>query len=111
MAMDDGLLAFARSKHLGAVVALKKSGRPQLSMISYEIDDKEPTVRISTTADRAKTRNIRRDPRVSLFVFSDNGWQYAVLEGGAELSPVAQDPHDATVEELIEVYRRISGEH
>jgi hypothetical protein len=34
-----------------------------------------------------------------------------VFEGDAELSPVAADPHDATVEELIDVYRRVLGEH
>jgi PPOX class probable F420-dependent enzyme len=111
MATNDSLLAFARGKNLGAVVALKKNGRPQLSMINYAMHPDEPIVRISTTADRAKTHNIRRDPRVSLFVFSDDGWQYAVLEGDAELSPVAENPHDATVEALIDVYRQISGEH
>jgi hypothetical protein len=38
-------------------------------------------------------------------------WGYAVLEGDVTLSEVAADPHDATVEELIELYRSISGEH
>ena len=111
MALDERLLAFARTTHLGAVVALKKDGRPQVSMVSYALDPNEPLVRVSTTADRAKTHNIRRDPRVSLLVSSPEGWQYAVLEGDAELSAVASDPHDATVEELIDVYRTIVGEH
>jgi hypothetical protein len=34
-----------------------------------------------------------------------------VAEGIGELSPVAADQNDATVEELIEVFRAISGEH
>jgi len=41
------------------------------------------TVRISVTDDRAKTRNARRDPRVSFYVTSDDFWSYAVAEGVA----------------------------
>ena len=36
---------------------------------------------------------------------------YAVLEGTARLTPVTTDPHDASAEELVDVYRAISGEH
>lgn len=111
MALDERLLAFAADKNLGTVVALKRDGRPQLSVVSYTLDPAGPTVRVSTTAGRAKTHNLRRDPRASLLVTSPDGWQYAVLEGDAELSAVAADSADATVEELIEVYRAISGEH
>jgi PPOX class probable F420-dependent enzyme len=66
---------------------------------------------ISVTNDRVKTRNLRRDPRASLYVAGDNFWQWVVLEGSASLSPVAQDPHDATVDALVEYYRIGSGEH
>jgi hypothetical protein len=54
---------------------------------------------------------MRRDPRVSLYVVGDNFFQYVVLEGMAELSPVARDPHDATVDQLVGYYRAGSGEH
>jgi PPOX class probable F420-dependent enzyme len=57
----------------------------------------------------AKTHNLRRDPRASLKVTAPGGAGYAVVEGTAELSPVSADEHDATVEELIEVYRLIGG--
>ncbi|HYB47190.1 MAG TPA: TIGR03618 family F420-dependent PPOX class oxidoreductase, partial [Streptosporangiaceae bacterium] len=69
------------------------------------------TIRISTTDDRAKTRNLRRDPRASFHVASDDFWSYAVVDGHAELSAVAKDPHDAAVEELIDLYRAVQGEH
>jgi hypothetical protein len=36
---------------------------------------------------------------------------YAVGEAIAELSPVAADPHDATVDTLVEYYRAVGGEH
>ena len=67
-------------------------------------------MRVSVTDGRAKVANLRRDPRASLMVGSPDGWSYAVLEGKAELSPVAAREDDATVEELVEVYRAVRGE-
>jgi PPOX class probable F420-dependent enzyme len=97
-----------RSKR-GVLVTLKRDGRPQLSNISYAARD--GVIRISVTDDRAKTRNLRRDPRASLYVTRDDFWAYAVVEGDAELSAVATEPHDAAVEELIDLYRDVNGEH
>ncbi|WP_137122396.1 PPOX class F420-dependent oxidoreductase [Segeticoccus rhizosphaerae] len=105
------LRQLATRHHLGVLTTIKRDGRPQLSHVSYVFEDHTDLVRVSITDDRAKTRNLRRDPRASLFVRSDDGWAYAVLEGDVDLSPVAAAPGDATVEELIEVYRLINGEH
>jgi PPOX class probable F420-dependent enzyme len=91
------------------LVTLKRDGRPQLSNVAYSFTD--GVIRISVTDDRAKTRNLRRDPRASFHVARDDFYAYAVAEGTAELTPVAADPHDATVESLIEVYRAVQGEH
>jgi PPOX class probable F420-dependent enzyme len=106
---DDALRRLVTSSHKGVLVTLKRDGRPQLSNINYGAAD--GVVRISITDDRAKARNLRRDPRASLHVASDDFWSYAVVEGDAELSPVASDPQDATVEELIDLFRAVQGEH
>lgn len=109
--MDLGAaLDAARRRHQGVLVTLRRDGRPQLSNIVYAVDD-GGTVRISVTDDRAKTRNLRRDPRSTLYVPGDSFWSYLVLDGTADLSPVAQAPDDPTVEELVDLYRSISGEH
>jgi PPOX class probable F420-dependent enzyme len=68
-------------------------------------------VQVSVTEPRAKTRNLRRDPRASVLVSSDDGWSYAVAEGDAQLTPPAAAPGDDTVEALIALYRDIAGEH
>ena len=47
------------------------------------------------TDDRAKVRNLRRDPRASVLVSSADGWSYAVLEGEVTFSEVAASPDDA----------------
>jgi len=109
MELHDAL-EFARTRDQGVLVTTKRDGRPQLSNITYSLGD-DGVVRISVTASRAKTANARRDPRVSLYVTRDDFYAYAVIEGRAEVTPVATDPGDATVEELIEYYRAAAGEH
>ena len=95
----------------GVLVTLRKDGWPQLSNVNYAWYPEEQTIRISTTDDRAKTANMRRDPRVSFHVTSGDFWSYVVVDGRAELSAVARDPRDAAVEELIDLYRTARGEH
>jgi PPOX class probable F420-dependent enzyme len=109
-APDPRLLAFVAENHVGVLATLKRDGRPQLSNVAYTMDD-AGLVRVSVTDSRAKTGNLRRDPRVSLHVSSKDQWTWVVVEGTAELTPVAADPHDATVEELITYYRGVNGEH
>ena len=108
---DDKLLAVIGGNSLGVLATIKRDGRPQLSNVSYYFDPRETTIAVSITEPRAKTRNLRRDPRASLLVSSDDGWSYAVAEGDVTLTPPAADPYDDTVEALITLYRAIAGEH
>lgn len=103
-------LDFARPLRNGVLTTLKRDGRPQLSNITFHLDA-DDVVRISVTADRAKYRNMVRDPRVSLHVARPDFWAYAVFEGDADLSPVAAEAHDDTVEQLVALYRAVAGEH
>jgi PPOX class probable F420-dependent enzyme len=91
----------------GTLATIKRDGRPQLSDLNYTADPDTRVVRISTRNPLAKVHNLRRDPRASLHVPAAHGSGYAVAEATASLSPVAADEHDATVEELIEVYRLV----
>jgi PPOX class probable F420-dependent enzyme len=109
--MEDRLLALLADRNSGVVVALKKDGRPQLSNVSYTFDPDRRLIRVSITEGRAKTKNLRRDPRVSFYVSAPDFRSYVVAEGEADLIPVAAAPDDATVDELVEVYRAIAGEH
>jgi PPOX class probable F420-dependent enzyme len=108
--LDPRLLKLAAGRNLGTLAALKKNGRPQLSVVNFALASPGPTVRVSVVDGRAKVANLQRDPRASLLVTAPDGWSYAVLEGDAEFSPVATARDDATVEELVELYRTIRGE-
>jgi PPOX class probable F420-dependent enzyme len=105
------MLAFVAEHHWGVLAAIKPDGRPHLSNVGYAYDADADVVRVSVTDTRAKTRYLRADPRVTLHATSKDFWTWVAVEGTAELTPVAADPHDATVEELIAYYRGISGEH
>lgn len=108
---DDKLLAVIRGNSLGVLATVKRDGRPQLSNVSYHFDPQALVLQVSVTEPRAKTRNLRRDPRASILVSSDDGWSYAVAEGTADLSQPAASPSDATVEGLVSLYRNVAGEH
>jgi PPOX class probable F420-dependent enzyme len=111
MAQDQALHDLIRERNLGVLATLKRDGRPQLSNVTHHYDPASSTIRVSVTDSRAKTKNLRRDPRASYYVSSADGWSYAVAEGMAELTEVAKDPHDPVVDELVELYRDIQGEH
>jgi PPOX class probable F420-dependent enzyme len=105
------MLAFVAEHRWGVLATIKSDGRPQLSNVGYAYDAEAQLIRVSVTDSRAKTRNLRSDPRVTLHVASKDFWTWVAVEGTAELSPVAAEPHDDTVEELVTYYRGISGEH
>jgi PPOX class probable F420-dependent enzyme len=94
-----------------ALVTIKRDGRPQLSNVGYVYDEPAGLIRMSITDTRAKTRNLRRDPRASLYLTRPDMRGYLVVEGLVELTPVTTDPGDATADELVDVYRTIAGEH
>ena len=109
MNLEDAL-AYAGSIKRGALATIKANGRPQISNIMFGVGD-DGLIRISLTSSRIKTTNIRRDPRVSLHVTAPDFWSYVVIEADADLTPVAADPADPTVDELVELYRALQGEH
>ena len=111
MTLDDRMLDFVARNRWGVLATIKRDGRPQLSNVGYAYDAGTGLIRVSVTADRAKTRNLQADPRVTLHVASPDFWTWVAVEGTAELTPVAADPHDATVDELVTYYRGINGEH
>jgi PPOX class probable F420-dependent enzyme len=101
---------FARPRHQGVLLTRRRDGHPQLSNIAYLLGD-DGVVRISITATRAKYKNLQREPWAALYVTRDDFYAYAVLEGEATVTPVAAAPDDATVDELVDYYRAVSGEH
>ena len=103
-------LAFARTTHNSVLATIKRDGRPQLSNVSHAVGD-DGVIRVSVTADRAKYLNLSRDPRASLHVTRADFMAYVVIDSEVSLAPVAAEPNDATVDELVAFYRSVQGEH
>ena len=100
------LLDFVRARHKGIYAASRGDGRPQLSPVSCGVDP-EGRIVVSTYPQRAKTRNTRRDPDVSICVLSDDfGGPWVQVYGTAEVldMPEAAEP-------FVDYFRSIAGEH
>jgi PPOX class probable F420-dependent enzyme len=94
--------AFIGRSTKAVLATIKRDGRPQLSNVSYTLDE-DGLIKISVTRDRAKTRNLLRDPRASLTILGESFSDYVVVEGRCEV-------HDGdVVPELRHVYERITG--
>ena len=102
----DELLDFVRPRHRAILLTRRADGSPQGSPLTCGVDDSGRIV-VSTYPERAKTRNAKRDERVSLIVLSDD-WDgpWVQIDGTAEVI----DAPDS-VEPLVEYYRNIAGEH
>jgi PPOX class probable F420-dependent enzyme len=111
MTDDTALRDLIAGSHLATLATIKRDGRPQLSNVSYTYDPERDLIRVSITDGRAKTANLRRDPRATVLVNGKSGWAYAVAEVTATVLPVATAPDDDSVEELVSIYRAIAGEH
>ncbi|KRV47432.1 pyridoxamine 5'-phosphate oxidase [Wenjunlia vitaminophila] len=100
------LLEFVRPRHRAILLTTRGDGRPQGSPVTCGVDGSGRIV-VSTYPERAKTRNVRRDPTVSVVVLSDD-WDgpWVQIDGDGEVI----DP-PASVEPLVEYYRAIAGEH
>jgi len=101
-----GLLDFVRPRHRALLLTTRADGRPQASPLTCGVDASGRIV-MSTYPERAKTRNAKRDARVSVVVLSDE-WNgpWVQIDGTAEVI----DAPDS-VEPLVEYFRVISGEH
>jgi PPOX class probable F420-dependent enzyme len=102
----EELLDFLRPRHRALVMTTRRDGRPQASPVACGVDD-EGRIVVSTYPERAKARNARRDPRVSVCVLSDD-WDgpYVQVDGTAEVLDLPE-----ALEPLVGYFRCIAGEH
>jgi PPOX class probable F420-dependent enzyme len=103
--------ALLAESRLGVLATIKSDGRPQLSPVMPFYDREAGTLAVSMTEGRAKTANLRRDPRAALEVTAPDGWAWATAEGAVTLTGPGDDPHGPEVEALVDYYRAASGEH
>lgn len=102
----EELNEFIRPRHKGVLIAHKRDGSPQSSLVSMGLDD-DGRIVVSSYPERAKVHNLRRDSRVSMTVQSDefNG-EWVQVDGTAEVLDLPE-----ALDGLCDYFRVISGEH
>lgn len=101
----DEAREFVSNNHRAVMVTRRRDEGVQTSPITVGADDDK--VVISSREAAYKVRNLRRDPRVTLCVFSDTFFgPWIQIEGRAEIVSLPE-----AMEGLVDYYRRISGEH
>ena len=102
----DGLLEFVRPRHHLVMTTRRRNGSLQSSPVTAGVDEHGRLV-VSSYPERAKVANIRRNPRVSVLVLSDDfggPWVQVETTGTVIELPDAVEP-------LVDYFRAISGEH
>jgi PPOX class probable F420-dependent enzyme len=100
------LEGFIRPRHQGILLTTRRDASPQASLVTMGLDT-EGRIVVSSYPERAKVYNVRRNPQASMVVMSDDfGGEWVQVDGIAEVI----DLPDA-VEQLVEYFRVISGEH
>jgi PPOX class probable F420-dependent enzyme len=101
-----GAQAFLKNNHHGVLVARKKDGSLQMTLVSpvIGVDGK---VIITARETTYKVKNIKRNPQISLLVFGEkfHGSDYIQIDGRAEV--VA---HPQAMDIVLEWHRQIRGE-
>ena len=104
----DQAMEWAAARKHAVLITLRKDGRAQSSDVSYAVID--DAVVISLTADRAKTANMRRDPRIIVHITDPGSWSYVSFDGVADLGDVTTGPNDQAADDLVDYYERVAGQ-
>jgi PPOX class probable F420-dependent enzyme len=105
----EELLTFVRPRHRMVLITRRADGTPQGSPVTGGVDDSGRIV-VSTYPQRAKTRNARQRPEVSVIVLSDD-WDdaWVQVDGRCEVLDAGAGPH--ALDAFVEYFRNIAGEH
>jgi PPOX class probable F420-dependent enzyme len=100
------MLDFVRGRHRMVLTTRRADGSLQSSPVTGGVDG-EGRIVVASYPQRAKARNLRRDPRASITVLSDEfDGPYVQVDGDAEVIDVPE-----AVDGLVEYFRSIAGEH
>lgn len=101
ISLNDAAREVLDGPHFAVIATSNADGRPQSSVIFVKRDG--DTVVFSTIKGRLKTRNMARDPRVSLLVVDKEKDRYIEIRGSVKIT---DDPEKRL---LYEMYDRYMG--
>lgn len=102
---SEDALKFVADNHRAVLMTRRSSGGIQSSPITVGVENDKLVISSRETA--YKVQNMRRDPRASLCVFTDNFFgPWIQVDGTVEIVSLPD-----AMEHLVDYYRNISGEH
>jgi PPOX class probable F420-dependent enzyme len=101
----DAARDFVKANHRAVLATTRRDGRPQLSAVVVGVDSEGRAV-VSSRETAMKVRNLRRDPRVSICVMSNDFRDWRQLDGTADVLSLPE-----AMEPLVDYYRQMQGEH
>lgn len=102
----DKAREFLREHHRGVLMTYRQDGRPQMSPIVVGVNEEGQAI-ISTRETAYKVKNLRRDNRVSVCVFTDEFFgDWIQIDGTAHILSLPE-----ALEPLVDYYKRVIGEH
>jgi PPOX class probable F420-dependent enzyme len=102
----DKARAFMKTHHRAIMATYRQNGRPQMSPVGVGVDAAGRVI-MSSRETAYKVRNLRRDPRVSVCVFTDEFYgKWIQIDGQAEIISMPD-----ALEDLVDYYKRVVGEH
>ncbi len=107
--LPENIREFISNNDKAVLSTFRRNGQAQLSIVVVGAHDDGAA--FTTTEDRAKLLNLRRDPRCSLLVSQDSWWGFVVLEGTARILAADNTDPEILRQAFRAVYRSISGEH
>lgn len=102
----DKAREFARHHHRAVLATRNPQGAVQQSPVLVAVDG-EGRFTVSTRETAFKTRNLRRDPRADLCLFTDQFFgDWVFVHGRAEVVSLPE-----AMEPLVDYFREVGGEH
>ena len=106
--LSEDVRRFVSENHRAVLTTFRRNGAAQMSIVTTGAYSDGAA--FTTTEDRAKLANLKRDPRCSLLVSHESWWGYVVLEGRARVMSADNTDADELRLALRDVYRAASGE-
>jgi PPOX class probable F420-dependent enzyme len=102
MALDPDAARLAKSKYLATVVTIMPDGQPQAQLTWVDHDGEH--ILVNTEPVRQRARNLRRDPRVTVLIHSDDSaYDWAEIRGHV-VETIGGDRARAHIDELSQRY-------
>ena len=106
--LPEAITEFVSENHQAVLTTFRRNGSAQMSIVT--VGAYGGGVGFTTTEDRAKLHNLRRNPRCSLLISKPDWWGYVVLEGRARLLRRGVDDDNELRDALRGIYRAASGQ-